>query len=165
MIRRMHNKSFTADNQVTLIGGRNVGDEYFGATEGVLFADLDVIAVGPVVKDVSNDFDRYWASDSSYPVDLILPAADRDRLDRLAASASSAEHEPVASAYVNAIRQSDFVHELLAGQLALEWATTRMVSDAPAKGLCDSDEDELLIHQLRPDVGCIDRYGAGYFRL
>jgi putative cardiolipin synthase len=57
--RRMHNKSFTADNQVTIIGGRNVGDEYFGATEGFVFVDLDVMAVGPVVKDVSRDFDRY----------------------------------------------------------------------------------------------------------
>lgn len=47
--RRMHNKSFTADNQATIVGGRNVGDEYFGAKDGMLFADLDVLAVGPVV--------------------------------------------------------------------------------------------------------------------
>src|SRR4051812_1594428 len=51
--RRMHNKSFTADNQVTIIGGRNIADEYFGVAEGLLFVDLDVIAVGPVVTDVS----------------------------------------------------------------------------------------------------------------
>jgi len=54
--RRMHNKSFTVDNQVTIIGGRNVGDEYFGATQDVLFADLDVMAIGAVVQDVSKDF-------------------------------------------------------------------------------------------------------------
>jgi putative cardiolipin synthase len=52
--RRMHNKSFTADNQATIIGGRNVGDEYFDAAEGFVFADLDVMAVGPVVKDVDS---------------------------------------------------------------------------------------------------------------
>jgi len=46
--RRMHNKSFTVDSQATIIGGRNVGDEYFGATAGVLFADLDVLAIGTV---------------------------------------------------------------------------------------------------------------------
>jgi len=57
--RRMHNKSFTADNQATIIGGRNVGDEYFGATSAsVLFVDLDVLAVGPAVRAVSDDFDR-----------------------------------------------------------------------------------------------------------
>jgi len=43
----MHNKSFAVDNQATIVGGRNVGDEYFGATEGMLFVDLDVLAVGP----------------------------------------------------------------------------------------------------------------------
>src|SRR5690606_2633965 len=58
--RRMHNKSLTVDNQATIIGGRNVGDEYFGATRDMLFTDLDVLAVGPVVNDVSADFDRYW---------------------------------------------------------------------------------------------------------
>ena len=68
----MHNKSFTADNQVTIIGGRNIGDEYFGAAEGSLFVDLDVMAVGPIVHEVSNDFDRYWASASSYPLDRIV---------------------------------------------------------------------------------------------
>jgi len=56
--RRMHNKSYTVDNQATIIGGRNVGDEYFGASEEFLFIDLDVLAVGLVVKDVSSDFDR-----------------------------------------------------------------------------------------------------------
>ncbi|MEG2032634.1 MAG: phospholipase D-like domain-containing protein, partial [Janthinobacterium sp.] len=50
--RRMHNKSFTADNQATIVGGRNVGDEYFGAAGDVLFADLDVLAIGPVVDEV-----------------------------------------------------------------------------------------------------------------
>ncbi|UOO76064.1 phospholipase D family protein [Neisseria sp. Dent CA1/247] len=70
--RRMHNKSFTADGIVTIIGGRNVGDEYFGAGTGVMFADLDVAAVGAAAKDVEQDFDRYWASESSYPAKLIL---------------------------------------------------------------------------------------------
>ncbi|RIX71300.1 phospholipase D-like domain-containing protein, partial [Acidovorax cavernicola] len=91
--RRMHNKSLTADNQATVIGGRNIGDEYFGATDGVLFADLDVLAVGAIVPEVSHDFDRYWASDSSYPVAALLPPHDlaqRQRLDaRLAQTAAA----------------------------------------------------------------------------
>src|SRR5690606_20014113 len=95
--RRMHNKSFTADNQATIIGGRNIGDEYFGATDEVLFADLDVLAIGPVVSDVSQDFDRYWASMSSYPVDLLLPVVDPARLADLAARASVVEREPAAA--------------------------------------------------------------------
>ncbi len=50
----MHNKSFTVDNQATIIGGRNVGDEYFGASQEMLFVDLDVLAIGSVVNDVSH---------------------------------------------------------------------------------------------------------------
>jgi len=57
--RRMHNKSFTADNQATIVGGRNVGNEYFGAGEEAEFSDLDVIAIGPVVREVSTEFDLY----------------------------------------------------------------------------------------------------------
>lgn len=60
--RRMHNKSITADNQATIFGGRNIGDEYFDATEEVGFSDLDVLAIGPVVREVSHAFDVYWNS-------------------------------------------------------------------------------------------------------
>ncbi len=57
--RRMHNKSFTVDNQLTIIGGRNIGDEYFGANEDTAFYDIDVAAIGPVVNNVSNMFDKF----------------------------------------------------------------------------------------------------------
>ena len=57
--RRMHNKSFTADQQATIIGGRNVGDEYFDANQAAAFVDLDVLAIGAVVHEVSRDFERY----------------------------------------------------------------------------------------------------------
>ena len=90
--RRMHNKSFTADNQVTIIGGRDVGDEYFGATDGLLYVDLDVMAVGPVVSETSKDFDRYWASESSYPVAGLLPAVSPDQIAELASAALLIEH-------------------------------------------------------------------------
>ena len=52
--KRMHNKSFTADGQVSIVGGRNIGDEYFEANAEMNFADLDVAVIGPVVKEVSD---------------------------------------------------------------------------------------------------------------
>jgi len=151
--RRMHNKSFTADNRATIVGGRNIGDEYFGATEGVLFADLDVLCVGPVVNQVSCDFDRYWASESSYPVGTVLPPVDRDRLEQLAATVSRVESYPAASAFVNAMKESDFVRDLLEGRLTLEWADTRMVSDDPAKGLGKARAEGLMTCQLERIIG------------
>lgn len=151
--RRMHNKSFTADNQATIIGGRNIGDEYFEATERVAFADLDVIAVGPVVNEVSVDFDRYWSSASSYPVGTLLPPADATQIAEIAAAALRIENAPAAVGYMNAMRDSTFVRDLMQGDLALEWAPTRMISDDPAKGLGLAAPDVQLLHKLKEIIG------------
>lgn len=151
--RRMHNKSFTADNQATIVGGRNVGDEYFDATDGMAFVDLDVLAVGPVVKAVSADFDRYWASGSSYPVDRLVPPAGTAQIEALGSAAARIEGSPAAAAYLQAIRSSAFVHDLIGGRLALDWAVTRMVSDPPAKGLGLAEPEELVPRKLRGLLG------------
>ncbi len=151
--RRMHNKSFTADNQATIIGGRNIGDEYFGATDGMLFADLDVLGVGPVVDAVSQDFDRYWNSQSSYPVSELLPPVPASRLAGLAAEASVIERNPAAAEYIRAIRDADFIRQLEQNTLAMEWATARMVSDDPAKGLGLAPHEAMLPDQLQEIIG------------
>lgn len=151
--RRMHNKSFTADNQVTIIGGRNVGDEYFGAADDLLFADLDVMAIGPVVGDVSRDFDRYWNSDSAYPAARLLAPVDQATLEQLTAQASQLERSPAAVAYTSAMRGSTFVSELTKGTLPMEWAVTRMISDDPAKGLGTAAPGTLIFDRLRKTMG------------
>lgn len=133
--RRMHNKSFTADNQATIIGGRNVGDEYFGATEDVLFSDLDALAVGNVVQDVSDDFDRYWNSQSAYPARTLLPEAAKEDLERFAKSAASTTESRNAQSYVTALEQNRLIHDLINNKVELEWAPTRMLSDDPRKAL------------------------------
>jgi len=151
--RRMHNKSFTADSTATIVGGRNIGDEYFDATDGVVFADLDVLAVGPIASDVSNDFDRYWASASAYPVDRILPPARADELDLLARRADAIRHDPNALAYMSAIRDTPDVRQLLDGRLPFEWANTVMVSDDPAKGLGRAPKEAKILPQLQAILG------------
>ncbi|NML59868.1 phospholipase D family protein [Massilia sp. RP-1-19] len=151
--RRMHNKSFTADSQVTVVGGRNVGDEYFGAAEDVLFADLDVMAIGPVVAEVSKDFDRYWNSDSSYPAHLLLEPVDRVATEALRTAASQLERNASALAYASALRNSTFVDKQMKGSLLLEWADTRMVSDDAAKGLGLAEPGALIVEKLRETMG------------
>jgi putative cardiolipin synthase len=147
--RRMHNKSFTADNSVTIVGGRNIGDEYFGAADGGLFADLDALAVGPIVADVSADFDRYWCCGSSYPAARILPnVRDRQRR-RLHKRASIVERDPSARRYVEALRDLPLVHQLIEGQLPFEWARVRMISDDPAKALGGEHERSRVSAKLR----------------
>jgi cardiolipin synthase C len=151
--RRMHNKSFTADDQATVIGGRNVGDEYFDAGQEVSFADLDVLAIGPVVNDVARDFDRYWASQSSYPSDRVLPPVEAASVAGLETAVSRVEYDPAARAYTQALASSPFVRMLLGGQLPFEWAVTRMVSDDPGKGLGRAANDALLWPRLKGILG------------
>jgi putative cardiolipin synthase len=151
--RRMHNKSFTADNQATIVGGRNVGDEYFGATDGVLFADLDVLAVGPVVREVSAQFDRYWSSRSAYPLARLVPAAEASAIAEAAASEARVRTAPAAAAYLQAMRDSPFFRELTEARLPLEWAVTRTVSDDPAKVLGHGSPESLLTHKIQEAFG------------
>ncbi|MFA7554765.1 MAG: phospholipase D family protein [Spongiibacteraceae bacterium] len=151
--RRMHNKSFTADNRATIIGGRNVGDDYFGATSGVLKQDLDLLAIGPIVQKVSDDFDRYWSSQSAYPVEQIVAAVDSEQATDIIGSGQKFNNDGRGGSYLDAVRNTSFVSELLSGKLPFEWAATKMVSDDPAKGLGKADKDGLLIHRLTPIIG------------
>ena len=151
--RRMHNKSFTSDNQATIIGGRNIGDEYFDASEDMVFADLDVIAVGPVANDVSADFERYWRSKSARSVTGLLPRVKAARYAELAKQAPLIDRDAKAAAYVGAIHNLSFVRQLVEGNLALEWAPTRMISDVPAKVRGRVKRRQLMFEKLTEIIG------------
>jgi putative cardiolipin synthase len=151
--RRMHNKSFTADGEATIVGGRNVGDEYFGATDGVLFADLDVLAIGPVVEEVSRSFELYWSSESSYPAARLLPPVRSAAREEIAAAARRVESSSSAADYTRAVRNSTLVRELTGGTLELEWAVAHAFSDDPAKGLRKAPPESLLTARLEEVLG------------
>jgi putative cardiolipin synthase len=72
---RMHNKVFVADNALAIFGGRNIADEYFMRASARNFVDLDILAAGPVVKELSAAFDTYWNSSFAYPIDSVIPRA------------------------------------------------------------------------------------------
>jgi putative cardiolipin synthase len=130
--RRMHNKSFTVDNQVTIVGGRNLADEYFrsgGATE---FIDEDLMAIGPVVDDVSDGFDEYWNAPEAIPVGVF---------DALVPHGSITESTEEGRKYI-ARHSSDaffqsvddrLARDLLEGKLPLVEAEAALVMDYPDK--------------------------------
>lgn len=78
--RRMHNKIFVADNAVAITGGRNLGETYFGQSEGTNFVDIDVLAAGRIVRDLSRSFDQYWNNPQAYPVQSLMSAEEIDAL-------------------------------------------------------------------------------------
>jgi putative cardiolipin synthase len=143
--RRMHNKSFTADNQAAIVGGRNVGNEYFGAGGGTLFEDLDVIAVGPVVREVSKAFDLYWSSGSAYPAAGLVGTAGDGARAALEASFAGARADPESAAYLEALRETGLVRDLLDARLRLEWTDARVLRDDPAKTLDTAERKDLLL--------------------
>ncbi len=71
----MHNKLVVVDNAAAIVGGRNIGDIYYGVNTIANYRDLDVLAVGPVVRDLSGVFDRYWNSPSTVPIAAIVDRA------------------------------------------------------------------------------------------
>ena len=133
--RRMHNKSFTADNQVSVVGGRNIGDEYFDASQDGNFIDNEVVAVGKEPREVSALFDRFWNSVSAYPAQAILkgvaPMSAQAFDEKVAAVRSSALAQP----YLNAVLRSPVVRQMLARELPWEWTAAQLVFDDPEKVL------------------------------
>lgn len=142
--RRMHNKSFTADGQATILGGRNIGDEYFGANPSLDFGDLDVLGIGPVAREVSRSFDSYWNHQLAYPASsLVEHAADPERVDRLRARHDDFVDTQIDSEYQRALRSSQLARQLKAGDLQLQWGRARVVADDPEKLLADRGEVQL----------------------
>lgn len=151
--RRMHNKSFTVDGHVTIIGGRNIGDEYFGAAREVLFADLDVLAVGPAATAAGREFDQYWNSASSYAAAQIIEPATASSNAAARAEGAAITGTAAAQEYMAAIRHSTFVAQIHDHSLPLEWVKARVVSDNPAKGLGLASLASRLRPQLREVIG------------
>jgi putative cardiolipin synthase len=143
--RRMHNKSFTVDGIVTVLGGRNVGDIYFARGSEGHYSDFDVLAVGPAAAQVSAEFDAYWDSASAYPAGPLLGPAEPGVLDRAAAEAAAL---PRAESYGEAVAEATFAADLLSGTAALDWAPAAVVSDDPLKGLGLADSEGLMIARL-----------------
>ena len=137
--KRMHNKALIADNTAVIVGGRNIGDEYFAALDSFSFGDVDLLALGPIAKPVSANFDEYWNDDLAIPIEEFvgLSAEDRDHADHdlqearrtLAAHSESMKDSP----YVRQLRDSDLFKQLEAGTVPVVWAAGDVLSDHPSK--------------------------------
>jgi len=138
---RMHNKLLVADGAAGIAGGRNVGDEYFDAREDVNFADVDLLAVGPVVRELGESFDLYW--NSPYAVPLAAWSRLRkgpDELRQLQAELAAHLERQRGSKYAERLRGSDLVQAAAEGELPLLWAPAHEVADLPRKIEARGDE-------------------------
>lgn len=163
--RRMHNKIFVADNAVAITGGRNLGDTYFGQSDGVNFVDIDVLAAGRVARDLSRSFDGYWNNPLAYPVQSLMSAKDIEALKPrpIVPAAVSAENPlPATNA---AVANVDTPNKTTVTRIAVDpagltttivalpdttdlrllswtWAASTMLVDKPSKIADDADAAE-----------------------
>jgi len=157
--RRMHNKSFTVDNQMAILGGRNIGNEYFEADPHLAFADLDVLVIGPAAGEVSSAFDLYWNSELAYPATVLKgspPTAEEMEQKRRALDEFVAKQ--IDSAYLQALRSSDLAGRLVERNVRYDWGDARIVYDQPEKILHDFDQKQYhLAPRLAPLFGGVQK--------
>jgi cardiolipin synthase C len=140
---RMHNKLMVVDNAIALVGGRNIGDQYFQVDPESQFGDDDVFAAGPIVKKLSQSFDEYWNS----PIAVPIAALRSDRPTAAALTAYRAaldEHRRALKAdgieYARRIATGEPLAGMLSGRLPLVWAHAEVICDSPYKGRIEHGE-------------------------
>ena len=156
--RRMHNKSMIFDKQITIIGGRNIGDEYLSNDKNSQFADLDVLLIGKVVADIDNSFASYWSAPISFDIQT-LATLDKGEttdflqgLDKLEADEKSSSNGSL-SIYKAAIEDSSIDTDLINKQVPFRWTDMQFLSDDVGKLTKSVPADTNLVHQLRTLLG------------
>lgn len=129
--RRMHNKTFTVDGAFSIIGGRNVADEYYQINTDTEFADFDLILSGPVVKDIGNAFDLYWNDGWSVPVNLLSDPLTQTEFKENREDLTR-RLEPARSTYEKAYNDPYLV-SLRKGEVPIYRGKTEVVTDDPDK--------------------------------
>lgn len=131
--RRMHNKSFTVDGVFSIVGGRNIGDEYFDLADEINFRDRDVLAMGAVVDDIQNSFLHYWNSRWSYPVNLLTDNSFADTSIIKNIAAPQYQHYPTLPA------GNEIAHQYLATLLSkMIWVQASFIYDQPVPSDVDN---------------------------
>lgn len=142
---RMHNKAWIADGRIAIVGGRNIGNEYFNAHESVNFRDLDLMIAGPAAEEAGTIFDAFWNGRSAVPIAVLhekSPAALREFVESLDEEAERAAAQPYLDRVWSSLRQS-----LEAGP-GLHWSGgLTVVSDPPNKST-DEDRSGWLVERI-----------------
>jgi cardiolipin synthase C len=134
---RMHNKLFIADRAIALIGGRNIGDEYFQVDPNWQFADDDVLSAGPAVQEMATSFEQYWQCELAIPVQALLPAKATDAAAAQVLAQRVTVPQKAANAgsqYAEKLSANEPLASVLAGRTTLDWADAVVTYDSPYKG-------------------------------
>jgi len=130
--RRMHNKSFTVDTMASVVGGRNIADEYFQLKTGSVFVDFDVLAIGPIVREISKSFDQYWNHSRAVPIEQFVKNKGGETLETVRADVGDELDDIYDTIYKQAL-ESQLLQDLIADRQPLFAAQARVLADDPDK--------------------------------
>lgn len=163
--KRMHNKSITFDNHLSIIGGRNIGNEYLNNDKNNHFADLDVLLIGSVVGDITKSFNEYWQSPTAYDIETLVSelqedigqsAADVFSQDDLAGK-NTTSNERALRTYRDAVASSTIGQDLLNKKVPFRWASVHFLADDAVKldvnAGKNNTKDGHLVSKLRQELG------------
>lgn len=149
--RRMHNKSYTVDNSISVVGGRNIADEYFTLKTDAVFVDLDVLALGPIAADISKSFDEYWNHSRAVPIEQFTSSPNKEDLKTVDLDVADELNNIYETVYEKAMN-SQLLQDLIAGRKSLFAAPTRVLADSPDKLINKIDEAHMLLAKDLIDV-------------
>ena len=147
--RRMHNKSFIADHQVALIGGRNMTNQYYNVSDNYQFSDVDVMLVGTAVKDISHSFDEYWSHEYAYKVqEVVKQSAHHLSYESLKRQLDEHYERVTVQNYLDLTSNSQAIDSLMSRDIQLDWVKAEVVKDSPDKIKSKAKKKEHLNFQL-----------------
>ena len=147
--RRMHNKSFIADHQVALIGGRNMTNQYYNVSDNYQFSDVDVMLVGTAVKDISHSFDEYWSHEYAYKVqEVVNQSAHHLSYESLKRQLDEHYERVTVQNYLDLTSNSQAIDSLMSRDIQLDWVKAEVVKDSPDKIKSKAKKKEHLNFQL-----------------
>lgn len=162
---RMHNKSMTFDDHISVIGGRNIGNEYLNNHQNNHFADLDVLLIGDVVGKITKSFDEYWGSSTAYDIETLVDD-DKKRPDESAmavfskddtAGSNATKNERALRTYRNAVASSTIGEDLLSKKVPFRWAGIDFLADdavkLDVKAGKNNPKDGHLVSKLQHELG------------
>jgi len=133
---RMHNKLLVVDNAVALLGGRNIGDQYFQINPESQYADDDVFAAGPIAQKLSTSFDEFWNSSLSIPVQALSgkrPSHSELSQHREELKDEKTQLKSEGTVYLKRVESGEPFNGIISGRLPLIWARAQLVYDSPDK--------------------------------
>lgn len=149
--RRMHNKSFIVDNQVAIVGGRNIADEYFELNTSGEFLDFDIATIGPTAEAVSVEFDAFWNHERSVPAEAVIGKFSQQQVAKFRSNIDQKFLQEAEAVYSDAVG-SDAMRSFDNDNFQIYSAAGVVLTDHPDKLVNEISQENMILVQALAEV-------------